>query len=63
MPLLRKLSIVEFYTENTVSLKQLPVPPGIEVLDGRRNISKLLTFKGKLQISGLFHCFKTFKKI
>lgn len=27
MPLLQKLSIVEFYTENTVSLKQPPTPP------------------------------------
>lgn len=54
MPLLQKLSIAEFYTEHTVSLKQSPMSPGIEVIDGRRNISKFLTFKGKLQISSLF---------
>lgn len=32
MPLLQKLSVV--------SLKQLPTPPGIEVIAGRRNSSK-----------------------
>jgi len=44
----------EFYTGYTVSLKRPPTPLGIEVIGGRRNISKLLTFKDKLQISRLF---------
>lgn len=55
MLLLWKLSIVEFYSENADSLKQPSIPPVIEVIDGRRNSRKLLTFKGILQISGLFH--------
>lgn len=39
MPLLWKLSIVEFYTENTVSLEQHPpTSRGIEVIDGGKRI-------------------------
>lgn len=55
MLLLWKFSIIEFYSENTDSLKQPPTPLVIKVIDGRRNSRKFLTFKGKLQISSLFH--------
>lgn len=55
MLLLRKQSVAAFYAEHMVSLKQPPAPPGIEVIDGRRNINKLLAFKGKLQIPSPFH--------